>query len=168
MIGYRAPNALVGGWMLDSLEKMGFKYDSSVCINSLYNKMDAAPKNVSTYPYYPMEGSLEKGTDRNFTEYPWAYYDLAGFKIPTTGGPMLRFLGSHMILRGLRQSLKRGDTVFYFHSIDISNERFPQIGRGRPFYWAIKGNTVEKKIRHILNGLKEFNMGGINGTNSLE
>jgi peptidoglycan/xylan/chitin deacetylase (PgdA/CDA1 family) len=29
IIGYRAPNALVGGWMLDSLEKIGFKYDSN-------------------------------------------------------------------------------------------------------------------------------------------
>ncbi len=27
VIGYRAPNALVGGWMLDSLEKIGFRYD---------------------------------------------------------------------------------------------------------------------------------------------
>ncbi len=168
VVGYRAPNALVAGWMLDCLEKLGFQYDSSVCVNSLYNKTDSSLKSVSTYPYNPIEGSLEKGTIRNFTEYPWAYYDIAGFKIPTCGGPMLRFLGSHLILRGLKQSLQRGNTVFYFHPLDISNETFPHIGKGRPLYWSIKGNTVEKKIRHILTNLKSFHMGGINEIRDIE
>ena len=40
-IGYRAPNALIGGWMVDSLEQIGFRYDSSVSVNSLYNKTDS-------------------------------------------------------------------------------------------------------------------------------
>ncbi|NYT19224.1 MAG: polysaccharide deacetylase family protein, partial [Methanosarcinales archaeon] len=61
VIGYRAPNALVGGWMLDSLEKIGFKYDSSVCVNSLYNKTDSPLEGVSTYPYHPTVGGLEPG-----------------------------------------------------------------------------------------------------------
>jgi len=59
VIGYRAPNALVGGWMLDSLEKIGFKYDSSVCVNSLYNKTNSSLRGVSSYPYYPKKKSLE-------------------------------------------------------------------------------------------------------------
>ncbi|NYT18770.1 MAG: polysaccharide deacetylase family protein [Methanosarcinales archaeon] len=151
--GYRAPNALVGGWMLDSLEKIGFKYDSSVCVNSLYNKTDSPLEGVSTYPYHPTVGGLEPGEYRDFIEFPWAYYDI-GFKIPTSGGPILRFLGSHLILKGLKQSLNRGHTVFYFHPIDISDEKFPEVGRGRPFYWAIKGKIVEDRIRYILKNLK--------------
>lgn len=39
IIGFRAPNAYIAGWMLDSLEKVGYKYDSSVSFNSLYNKL---------------------------------------------------------------------------------------------------------------------------------
>ncbi|GAH63195.1 unnamed protein product, partial [marine sediment metagenome] len=35
VIGFRAPNAYISGWMLDSLEKIGYDYDSSVCVNSL-------------------------------------------------------------------------------------------------------------------------------------
>jgi len=58
---------------------------------------------------------------------------------------MLRFFGAHVVLNGLKQSLKRGDTVFYFHPIDISSERFPSICKGRPLYWMIKGRVVEKK-----------------------
>ncbi|NQE52632.1 hypothetical protein C5S29_03485 [ANME-1 cluster archaeon GoMg3.2] len=160
VIGYRAPNALVSGWMLDSLEKIGFKYDSSVCVNSLYNKTDSSLEGVSSYPYYPKKNGLEIGEEK-FVEFPWAYWNVSGFKfnfnlkIPTSGGPMLRFLGAHAILKGLKQSLKRGHTVFYFHPIDISNEKFPEVGKGRPLYWIVKGNVVEKRIRYILKNLKD-------------
>jgi peptidoglycan/xylan/chitin deacetylase (PgdA/CDA1 family) len=153
VIGYRAPNAVVAGWMLDSLEKIGFKYDSSVSKNSLYNKTDSSLKDVSSIPYHPSAGSLEPAAIRNFVEFPWSYYNI-GFKIPTTGGPMLRFLGARLILKGLKQSLNRGHTVFYFHPIDISDEKFPHVGKGRPFYWVQKGKIIEKRIRYILNNLE--------------
>ena len=65
---------------------------------------------------------------------------------------MLRFLGSRYIMLGLKQSLKRGDTVFYFHPIDISNEKFPAgFSLRRPFYWAIKGGVVEERVRRCLS-----------------
>ncbi len=99
VIGYRAPNALVGRWMLDSLEKIGFKYDSSISVNSLYNKTDSSLEGVSSYPYYPKKNGLEIGEERKIVEFPWAYWNVFGFKfkIPTSGGPMLRFLGAHVI-----------------------------------------------------------------------
>jgi peptidoglycan/xylan/chitin deacetylase (PgdA/CDA1 family) len=152
IIGYRAPNALVGGWMLDSLENIGFKYDSSVSVNSLYNKTDSILKTVSTYPYHPVKNGLEMGSDRNFVEFPWAYYQNV-LKFPAAGGPILRFLGAPLVLNGLAQSLKRGHTVFYFHSIDISYTKFPLIGNGRPLYWCLKGKLVEQRIRYILKNL---------------
>lgn len=153
-IGYRAPNALIAGWMIDVLEDLGFKYDSSVSVNSLYNKSDSELKGVSSAPYHPKHHELEPTEYRDFVEFPWPYYDL-GFKIPTGGGPMLRFLGAHIIYRGLRQSLHRGHTVFYFHPIDISTEPFPNIGKNRPFFWVIKGEVVEERIRHLLNWLSD-------------
>ena len=159
VIGYRAPNALVGGWMLDSLEKIGFKYDSSISVNSLYNKTDSSLEGVSSYPYHPQKSSLEirEEKEKKIVEFPWAYWNVFGFKIPTSGGPMLRFLGAHVILKGLKQSLKRGHTVFYFHPIDISNEKFPEVGKGRPLYWIVKGKAVERRIRYILKNLKDVN-----------
>lgn len=151
VIGYRAPAAYVAGWMLDSLEKLGFKYDSSVCVNSFYNKTDSRLKGVGTRPYYPSKGNLERGDKRELIELPLSYYRF-GFKFPTQGGPMLRFLGARYMMRGLKQSLKRGDTVFYFHPIDISNERFPSgFSIRRPFWWAIKGNSVEIKLKYCLS-----------------
>jgi len=154
VIGYRAPNALIAGWMIDVLEDLGFRYDSSVSVNSFYNKSDSALKGVSSAPYYPAHNELEPTDYRNFVEFPWPYYDV-GLKIPTGGGPMLRFLGAHVIYRGLKQSLQRGHTVFYFHPIDISTESFPNIGNNRPFYWIIKGEVVEGRIRYILSRLSD-------------
>lgn len=151
--GYRAPNALVSGWMIDALEEIGFKYDSSVNVNSFFKKTGSPVNNVSTLPYYPTKNSLSVGTKRDIVEFPWARFE-AGLKIPTYGGPMLRFLGSKIILEGLKQSLKRGHTVFYFHPIDISDEQFPAVGKNRPGYWMIKGSIVEKRISHILKHLK--------------
>ncbi len=152
IVGYRAPNALVGGWMLDSLERIGFKYDSSVSVNSLYNKTDSSLKTVSSFPYYPVENGLEAGYDRNFVEFPWAYYQNV-LKIPACGGPILRFLGAPLVLNGLIQSLKRGHTIFYFHPLDISYSRFPSVGNNRPLYWCMKGKLVERRIRYILKSM---------------
>lgn len=150
VVGYRAPNALIGGWMIDSLEEIGFRYDSSVSVNSIYNKTDSQLKDVSTNPYYPQFQGLEPSSEtRNIIEIPWAYYNI-GFKVPAGGGPVLRFIGARIIKKGLIQSLNRGHTVFYFHPIDISNEKFPKIGNKRLFYWIIKGKSVEEKIRYLL------------------
>jgi peptidoglycan/xylan/chitin deacetylase (PgdA/CDA1 family) len=79
VVGYRAPNALVGGWMLDSLGKIGFKYDSSISANSLYNKTDSSLERVSSYPYYPKKNGLEIGEEK-FVEFPWGIC-LANHKI---------------------------------------------------------------------------------------
>ena len=153
VVGYRAPNAFIAGWMIDILEKIGFRYDSSVSVNSLYNKTDSSLNGVSSYPYYPKNESLEPDlrNERQIVEFPWAYYKMGGVKFPTSGGPMLRFLGARILTMGLKQSLNRGQVVFYFHPIDISVEKFPDVGKGRPLYWLIKGKIVEDRIKIILN-----------------
>ncbi len=151
VIGYRAPSGYVGGWMVDSLQKLGFKYDSSVSVNSFYNKSDSHLRGVGSRPYYPVNAGLEPGGERKILELPWPYFEF-GFKFPTGGGPMLRFLGATYIKLGLSQSLKRGDALVYCHPIDISGEKFPGgFSRRRPFYWSIKGRLVEKRVRSVLN-----------------
>lgn len=152
IVGYRAPNAYIAGWMLDSLEKLGFRYDSSVAVNSFYNKSDSKLKGVDTRPYYPGRGSLDQGNEkRGILELPWPYFK-AGPGFPTGGGPLLRFFGARYIMLGLTQSMKRGDTLFYFHPIDISDDAFPSgFSAKRPFYWAVKGNKVENDIRKMLD-----------------
>lgn len=151
VIGYRAPNAYIAGWMLDILEDIGFKYDSSVSVNSIYNKSDSPLYGVGTKPYYPIKGGLEPGNvKRGIVETPWPYFKLF-VKFPTGGGPVLRFFGARYIMRGLKGSLKRGNTVFYFHPIDISNEKFPlSSSLLQNLFWMIKGNVVERRLKYIL------------------
>ena len=152
IIGFRAPNAYIAGWMLDSLEKVGYKYDSSVSLNSLSNKLDSKPKKMGTAPYYPKRGSLEVGDEERILEIPWPSWNILGLKFPTAGGPFLRFFGARYIMVGLKQCLEKGHTVFYFHPIDICREKFPgNFSLYRPFYWLMKGGYVERKIRYILS-----------------
>jgi peptidoglycan/xylan/chitin deacetylase (PgdA/CDA1 family) len=154
VIGYRAPAAYISGWMIDSLEKLGFKYDSSVSVNSLYNKTDSTLQGIGSTPYYPQTGSLELGKQRGLLELPWPYLNITHLKFPTAGGPMLRFLGARYIMAGLKQSLKAGPTIFYTHPIDICEEKFPtKFSLHRPFIWAIKGKVVESRLRWILGNM---------------
>jgi len=137
---------------------LGFLYDSSVSVNSLYSKSDSTLQKVSSHPYHIKSNSPFSGKKGEFTEFPWSYWNLLGIKIPTSGGPMLRFLGSNIILKGLKQSLIRGNTIFYFHPLDISNEIFPTIGNNRPFYWTIKGDIIEKRIKKIIEVIMDENI----------
>jgi peptidoglycan-N-acetylglucosamine deacetylase len=151
--GYRAPNAVIAGWMLDILEDLGFNYDSSVCSNSFYNKSDSDLEGVSSVPYFPLQGDLVPGPSRHLMEFPWSCLDIGKLRIPTAGGPMLRFLPLPLIRKGVQQSLKRGPAAIYIHPIDISREPFPRVGKGRPLYWLMKGKIVEKKLRSLLRSL---------------
>ena len=153
--GYRAPAAYVAGWVIDVLEEVGFNYDSSVSQNSLYNKTDQELDEVETIPYAPKQGTLTPGGDRDITEIPWPYFDVKVGKIPAAGGPLIRLFGRRIIQAGIEQSLQRGDSVFYFHPVDIARQSFPSVGntRRRPAYWLFKGKRTEARIRTLLSGL---------------
>ncbi len=151
VVGYRAPNAYVAGWMIDVLEELGFKYDSSVSVNSFYNKSDCSLHKVNTIPYYPAKSSLIPGIEkRSIIEVPWPYFRFIA-KFPTAGGPVLRFFGAKYITRGINESLQRGDTVFYFHPIDITDEDFPvKTSPIQKLFWLEKGRRIENRIRYII------------------
>jgi len=152
--GFRAPAGYVAGWMLDVIESLGFTYDSSVSSNSLYNKTDSHLRKVKRTPYYPRKGELEQGPPRRLIELPFPYLKLGPIRIPSAGGPFLRFFGSRFILAGINQTLREGPALLYFHPLDISSARFPQsFSKQRPFYWSIKGEVIEKRIRWILTKL---------------
>lgn len=159
VVGYRAPNAYIAGWMIDVLEELGFKYDSSVSVNSLYNKSDSSLQNVSTLPYYAVKGNLIPGREkRSIIELPWPYFHFIG-KFPTGGGPLLRLFGQKYIKRGLAESLQRGDSIFYFHPIDITQDNFPYYSSQlQRMFWATRGLTVETRIRNILLEFRELSM----------
>jgi hypothetical protein len=82
----------------------------------LYNKTDSSLEGVSSHPYYPKKTGLEIGEEK-IVEFSWAYWNVFGFnfkfKIPTSGGPMLRFLGAHVISSGWGRCGERNAKVKY-------------------------------------------------------
>ncbi|MGD9676182.1 MAG: DUF3473 domain-containing protein [Candidatus Bipolaricaulia bacterium] len=106
---------------------------------------------MGTTPYWPERGGLRPGAPRGILELPWPVFHL-GLRFPTAGGPLLRLLGKHYIALGLRDSLRRGDSVFYFHPIDISDEKFPiEKSVARPLFWSVKGEIVQKRVRWLVD-----------------
>lgn len=151
--GFRAPNAYIGGWMIEMLKELGFKYDSSVARNSIYNKTDSKLDGVGTQPYSPATNSLQPTKKKDdFIELPWPYYKFSGFKLPAAGGPIIRLFGYNLVERGIKQSLTRDHTIFYFHPIDMARERFPEAGniKKRPAFRIGRGKKAEKRIEQIL------------------
>jgi hypothetical protein len=87
-------------------------------------------------------------------EIPWSFIKIGKVKFPTGGGPFLRFFPTTYTIAGLRDSLKRGDCLFYFHPIDISKEKLPGLASDnsrRPFYYSTSGLKTENKIKKILS-----------------
>lgn len=158
--GFRAPNAYVSGWMLDVIEDLGFCYDSSVAKNTFYNKTDSNLVDVDTRPYTPGAGTLTPGTGRELIEFPWPYYDLSIAKLPSAGGPIIRLFGAFLVKRGIKQSLRRGHTIFYFHPTDIARVRFPNVGntRRRPTFRIGRGEPAEKRIKYIFERFESRQM----------
>jgi hypothetical protein len=149
--GYRAPGAYIGHWMFDSLMDIGFVYDSSVYPNSFFIKTDFNIKTVSTIPYIIFH-STEK--NKRLIEMPWPSFTFLNLKFPTAGGPFLRFMSTKYIKRGLSESLKNGNTVFYFHPIDITFQKLPTLASRnikRPFFFNTSGEKTNKKLLTILS-----------------
>ncbi|MCT7528525.1 polysaccharide deacetylase family protein [Aliarcobacter cryaerophilus] len=156
IIGYRAPNAYISGTIVDYLEELGFKYDSSVSVNSMYNKTSSNLIGVDTKCYYPKKSSLDVGEEkREILEFPWSYYTFLGKKIQSAGGPFLRLFGQTLIMKGIDESLKKGDTVFYFHPIDICNEDIPTDNKKLKLMWYFKGDFVKNRIEQVLSKYKD-------------
>jgi hypothetical protein len=151
IIGYRAPGAYIGEWMFKSLIELGFKYDSSVYPNSFFNKTDMSLKKITSAPYV-----INNNTEKLF-ELPWPYFTLFNLRFPAAGGPFLRFMPSGYILKGIKNSLTRGATVFYFHSLDITYDKLPTLtsrNLKRPFYFMTSGKKTERKLITILESIK--------------
>lgn len=155
VIGYRAPGAYFANWMIPILEELGFKYDSSISFNSLYNKTNVELKNIPQNPYLLNSKDLtNKNPDTNLTEFPWANYNLFGYKIPMGGAYFFRLFGYNFFKFVIKNNLKNGNTMFYFHSLDITEEKIPlENNKKRPLFWIGKG---EKCFRNISVLVRSF------------
>ena len=151
--GFRAPNAYFATWMVQPLIDLGFKYDSSIAYNSLYNKTDVKLKAVPTHPYLINSSNLgSRNPNSKLVELPWSYYNIFNaVRLPAGGAFFFRVLGSGYFMAVLKQALRKGDTMFYLHPLDITNKRIPITNWSkRPAYWWNKGSRTEIRLIKLL------------------
>lgn len=148
VIGFRAPSAYFRQWMIEPLLELGFKYDSSLAINSIFSKSKALNVPQTRAPFYWRSVSEEPA----LFEIPWPYYSLLGFKMPAGGGPALRLFGPTLMKLGLKQTLRETDTSFYIHPLDISSEPLPSIILDkRKYFWRNKGQKTYQWYQQLLD-----------------
>ncbi len=127
--GFRAPTFSLNeksSWIIKSLEKMNYTYDSSVvpAKTSLYGMPDA-----ESAPYRITSDSLQKDNENGkIIEFPIMITKFFGKKIPAGGGFYLRTIPSRIIENAIK-SYERKDvpSVFYIHSWELTPEFMPKI-----------------------------------------
>ena len=156
VVGYRAPGAYIANWMVPILEESGFKYDSSVSDNSMYNKTNLILNNIPQNPYYLNSKDLsDREPDTNLLEFPWANYDILGYKLPTAGAYFFRLFGYNFFKHVINSNLKKGHTMFYFHSLEITEDKIPlENNKKRPLYWINKGEKTLRNLEKLMNNYK--------------
>ena len=152
ILGYRAPYWSITKrslWALDILNRLHFKYDSSIfpIMRRLYGIADAP-----TIPYKPIE---------NLWEFPPATVRFLGVNLPIAGGGYLRLMPYKFISKSIRKSMSKFIRVFYFHpyELDPKDTRLQHKAKSLRtlLYWAqqILGRRDNpNKLRKLLT---EFN-----------
>lgn len=158
IIGFRAPGAYFADWMVPIMIRNGMLYDSSVVSNSVYNKSN---RDLSEFPKVPF--ALDKNFEcvsefqegQSLFEIPWVSRKFGKYYLPGGGAFFFRLFGAKYFKKMYDQHLKDGDGVFYIHSLDLSNEKFPLSNfRNRPFYWVNKGDKTLNGLRKLLSAFE--------------
>ncbi len=134
--GYRAPCFSITPWAIDILRKEGFKYDSSISLNSFnyYNKF-------TNYQSFSSKGIFEIRKD--FYEIMLPSYKIGSINIPWGGGGYFRLYPFKIYQKGLEIiGGKNNSFTFYLHpyEIDVDQPR-------------VQGISVVERIRRYY-GLK--------------
>jgi polysaccharide deacetylase family protein (PEP-CTERM system associated) len=159
VLGYRAPYWSITKkslWALEILQKLGFKYDSSIfpIRRGLYGIPDANPH----------VHQIVKG----FWEFPPATIRMFGMNWPIAGGGYLRMAPYRIVASAIRKSSGRQIRVFYFHpyELDPTDVRLKHTVKsaGTLAYWlqqVVGRGSNPDKIKRLLS---EFNFTSIKET----
>jgi len=153
VVGYRAPNLITEPWMLDVLENMGFKYDSSVCpsrpIMGKFRDVMQAPQN----PYRPSAHSLAMPGNRKIIEMPIPTFPV--LRLPAATGIATRVIGRWWTMIALKNALKTGLAMYYFHPWELApGPNFARLSLYNRLYLRHVGQWMKKALDVLF---QEFN-----------
>ncbi len=147
-IGFRAPVFSIRRgmpWVLDTLEKEGFKYDSSVfpAWTPLYGFPTAPIR-----PYHPDHWNPDREGNSGLWEIPLLVLRMGPLRIPVAGGFYLRILPASWIWSGIRLAHARSDSAaLYFHPRE-TDPSLPRVSLGISKRFLIYFNL--KQVRPLL------------------
>lgn len=150
--GFRSPMFTINTAILNSLEKIGYSYDSSVVPSIKIPGWFGFP-DAPIHPYHPSkENIIEACEERDFYEVPVAVFPL--LRLPAGGGWFLRNLGPAYIRTAIKLLLSKGySVVLYIHLQDLSWVT-PRTD-GVPFHeYRNCGRYTLKAIENILRNVK--------------
>jgi len=148
--GFRAPFFMLDSKRLKTVNELDFKYDSSLMITD-----GGLKKELNNYCCKVSNIFNKNG----FYEYGLSCSKILGFTFPVSGGGYLR-LGSWPFFKVMfNRYIKHNDLyVFYLHPFELSKHDIPKVDNlvARDRYYLKHGfNTLEKKIRYIIEKLKK-------------
>ncbi len=159
VLGYRAPYWSITKkslWALEILQKLGFKYDSSIfpIRRGLYGIPDANPH----------VHQIVKG----FWEFPPATIRMFGMNWPIAGGGYLRMAPYRIVASAIRKSSGQQIRVFYFHPYELDPTdvclKHTVKSAGTLAYWAQQSLGRGSNPNKIKRLLSEFNFTSIKET----
>lgn len=141
--GFRAPNLRTSGGMINSLERIGYAFDSSIMpsvkIPGWYGGL--APQRP--YPPSHQDPRLIDG-GRTFEEVPLLVFP--GIRLPAGAGWFLRNLGADYVRTAAALQLKRGrPAVLYVHPWEVAES--PRIP-------GIPGHVFRRTGRYVLGAIE--------------
>jgi peptidoglycan/xylan/chitin deacetylase (PgdA/CDA1 family) len=146
--GFRAPLFKINEDIINSLEDMGYIYDSSV-VPSLKIPKWFGYINAPIYPYHPDRYKLTQlSSHRNFYEVPLAVFPW--IRLPAGGGWFLRNFGVRYVEVAIKYLLRKAiPIILYIHPLDVYYD-VPKL-KGIPFHVTRRcGGYTLKAIEHIL------------------
>jgi peptidoglycan/xylan/chitin deacetylase (PgdA/CDA1 family) len=118
-VGYRAPNLVYEPWATAILERLGFRYDASVCgsrpLGGKYRGWLGAP----TTPYRPSYENIASPGDASLIEIPLPY--VPGIRVAAGSSIITRILGFHWTRVALSSALRKGDAGYYLHPWELGD-----------------------------------------------
>ena len=155
--GFRAPSFSLNNnssWVIDTLEKNQYVYDSSVvpAKTNLYGIPDA-----DNEPYKITSKNLKNNSNNGkILEFPLLVTKFLGKKIPAGGGFYLRTLPTRVIENAIKSYEKKEiPSIFYIHSWELTPEFMPKIQLSKKDHF-ITFHNINKAYSKMENLLKKF------------
>ena len=159
-IGFRAPSFSIDQstrWALDTLENVGYKYDSSVFPLRFREKSLYGVQNAPLYPYFPSkENIIKESEDGGMIEFPISIVKFARIKIPVAGGAYLRLFPAWFLRLAIKKMNKeKRPAIIYMHPwetyLGTPRIRLPFPNRQITYYGI---NSSLKKLENLLRNFR--------------